>query len=130
MSTEPKKKLQKSATDKMLFGVAGGLAEYLDVDPVLVRVGFIVLCLAGASGLLVYSALAIFMPTDSEHASGSTGVRDLGTRRGFGLLLILVGALMLLGNLGWIAWLPWKLGWPIATIVVGALILNARPRST
>ena len=114
----------------MLFGVAGGLAEYLDVDPILVRVGFIVLVLAGASGLLIYIALAVLMPTTTEHSSNFGGLKDIGARRGFGLVLILVGALMLLGNLGWIAWLPWKLGWPIAIIVVGALIMKARPRSS
>ena len=37
------KRLVKS-TDKKLFGVAGGVAEYFDIDPTLVRVGFVVLC--------------------------------------------------------------------------------------
>lgn len=130
MASEPRKRLQKSSDDKLLFGVAGGLAEYLDVDPVLVRVGFVVLVLAGASGLLIYVALAIFMPNDSEHPSTMSNLRDIDARRGVGLALILVGALLLLGNLGWINWLPWRLGWPIAIIVVGALILRARPRSS
>ncbi len=130
MATEPKKRLQKSNSDKMLFGVAGGLADYLDVDPILVRVGFIVLVLAGASGIIVYIALAFLMPAGDDAASDADGISGLGARRGLGLVLILVGALMLLGNLGWIAWLPWKLGWPLAIIVVGALILKARPRSS
>ena len=130
MSTEPRKRLQRSASDKMLFGVAGGLAEYLNVDPVLVRVGFVVLCFAGGSGLLIYLALAILMPTDAEHPSTLSGVGNLEGRRGLGLVLVLVGSLLLLGNLGWIGWLPWKLGWPIAIIAIGALVLRARPRSS
>ncbi|MCH8108410.1 MAG: PspC domain-containing protein, partial [Chloroflexi bacterium] len=40
------KRLVKS-TDKKLFGVAGGVAEYFDIDPILVRVGFVVLCVGG-----------------------------------------------------------------------------------
>ena len=56
------KRLVKS-TDRKLFGVAGGLAEYFNLDPTLVRVGFVVLCFCFAAiGLVAYVALAIFMP--------------------------------------------------------------------
>lgn len=56
------KRLIKSA-DRKLFGVAGGLAEYFDMDPILVRVGFVVLSICfGGIGLVAYAALAIFMP--------------------------------------------------------------------
>ncbi len=56
------KRLVKS-TDKKLFGVAGGMAEYFGVDPTLVRVGFVVLSfLCAPLGLIGYAALAILMP--------------------------------------------------------------------
>ena len=58
-----RKRLVKS-TNKKLWGVAGGLAEYFDVDPTLVRVGFVVLsfiCLI--AGVVGYIALAILMPS-------------------------------------------------------------------
>lgn len=57
-----KKRVRKSANEKMLFGVAGGIAEYLGTDPTLVRIGFVILTVAGGSGLLVYVILALIMP--------------------------------------------------------------------
>ncbi|GAB4478064.1 MAG: hypothetical protein Kow00124_22030 [Anaerolineae bacterium] len=58
------KKLMRSSTDKMVAGVCGGLAQYLNVDPVLVRVAFVILALAGGPGLLLYIILWIVMPED------------------------------------------------------------------
>ena len=56
-------RLLVKSTDKKLFGVAGGLAEYFDVDPTLVRVGFVALCfLCALAGIVGYVALAILMP--------------------------------------------------------------------
>ena len=57
-------KLTKSSHDRMIAGVCGGLAKYFDMDPTLVRVGYVVLSLflAGFPGLLVYIILAIVMP--------------------------------------------------------------------
>lgn len=57
------KRLQKSTTDKKLFGVCGGVAEYFDVDPVLVRAGLACLTLATSfPGILLYLGLALAMP--------------------------------------------------------------------
>ena len=57
------KRLVKS-TDKKLFGVAGGLAEYIEIDATLVRVGFVVLGVLGLFlGFVAYGALAILMPS-------------------------------------------------------------------
>ena len=57
-----KKKLYKSNTDKKLDGVCGGIAEYFDVDPTVIRLGWVILtCIAG-SGLLAYIICAVVMP--------------------------------------------------------------------
>lgn len=58
------KKLKRSADDRMLAGVAGGLAEYLDIDPVLVRILFVIIALLGGgfAGILIYVILWIIMP--------------------------------------------------------------------
>ena len=56
------KKLYRSMEDRMLFGVAGGLAEYLNVDPVLVRIFFVLLALSTGWGLIIYVLMAILMP--------------------------------------------------------------------
>lgn len=46
------KRLHKSESDKKLCGVCGGIAEYFDIDPTLVRLAWIIFCLAGGSGVL------------------------------------------------------------------------------
>lgn len=57
----PVKRMTKSR-DRWLAGVAGGVAEYLDLDPVLVRMLFLVSLFLGGTGLLIYVILAIIMP--------------------------------------------------------------------
>ena len=57
------KKLYKSETNKMLAGVCGGSAEYFNIDPTLVRLGWVVFCALGGSGLLAYIIMAIIMPS-------------------------------------------------------------------
>lgn len=58
------KKLFRSTSEKMLCGVCGGLAEYFDIDPTLVRVGYVFLSLfsAGFPGLLLYIVMALIVP--------------------------------------------------------------------
>jgi phage shock protein C len=59
------KRLYKSKTNKVLGGVCGGLAEYFDVDPVLVRVIAVVLIFTGMS-VIAYLILWVIMPQQSE----------------------------------------------------------------
>jgi phage shock protein C len=61
---EPKK-LRRSRSDRMVAGVCAGLAEYFSVDPVLVRLVFVLLALAGGPGVLLYIVLWIIMPEDT-----------------------------------------------------------------
>ena len=56
------KRLYKSNDNKMADGVCGGIAEYLGVDPTLVRVAWIVFCATGGSGFLAYVIAAVLMP--------------------------------------------------------------------
>lgn len=59
-----KKKLYRSKTDKMLCGVLGGLAEYLDVDATLIRILYAALSVfsAGFPGIVLYIICAIVIP--------------------------------------------------------------------
>jgi phage shock protein C len=59
------KRLVKSK-DKKLFGVAGGLAEYFNVDPLLMRVLIVVLSLGFGIVIVGYILLAIWMPKPAE----------------------------------------------------------------
>lgn len=61
-----KKKLYKSKTDKKLCGVCGGVAEYFDIDPTVVRLAWVAFTLLGGSGILAYIIAAIVMPVETE----------------------------------------------------------------
>lgn len=57
------KKLYRSNTDYMLCGVCGGIAEYFDVDPTLVRLAWVIVsAMSAGSGILAYIVAAIVIP--------------------------------------------------------------------
>ena len=58
------KRLVRKTDGQMLFGVASGIADYLNIDPAIVRLLFVLLTLAGGHGLLIYIVLAIVMPEE------------------------------------------------------------------
>lgn len=63
------KRLTRLATDRMLFGVCSGIAHYLNVDPVLVRLAFVITAvLTNGAGILLYILLALLMPEDMPAA--------------------------------------------------------------
>jgi len=60
------KKLYRSQNNRILAGVAGGLGEYFDVDPTIIRLFFVLLLIFGGSGFIVYVILWILMPNNPE----------------------------------------------------------------
>jgi phage shock protein C len=73
MPAETAPRLHRSATDRAVAGVCGGLAEYLEVEPTLVRLAFIVGTLWGGLGVLVYVILAI---VPAGRSAGATDDRS------------------------------------------------------
>lgn len=64
---ETRKKLSRSLKNKMFGGVCAGIADYFNVDPTLVRVGYILLSVFTLfSGVIAYFILWIVMPVDNE----------------------------------------------------------------
>lgn len=59
-----KKRLYKSSIDKKVCGVCGGIANYFDVDPTVIRLIWVIFTLAGGSGLIAYIIAAIIMPDE------------------------------------------------------------------
>jgi phage shock protein C len=59
------KKLKRSQNDRMIAGVCSGIGEYLDLDPTIVRLLFVLLFFLGGNGLLIYLILLIIMPVDT-----------------------------------------------------------------
>lgn len=60
------RKLFRSNSNKMLCGVCGGIGEYLNIDPTLVRLIWAILACSG-TGILVYFIAAIIIPQDPEY---------------------------------------------------------------
>ncbi len=56
------KKLCRSENNKIICGVCGGIAEYFNVDPTLVRVGWAIISAFAGAGILAYIVAAIIMP--------------------------------------------------------------------
>ena len=61
------KRLYKSATNRMAAGVCGGIAEYFGIDATLIRLGWVLFCALGGSGILAYIIAAIVMPSKPRY---------------------------------------------------------------
>lgn len=57
------KKLYRNTDEKMIFGVCSGIAEYFDIDPTLVRIGWLAAFFCAGSGLFAYFIAALVMPS-------------------------------------------------------------------
>jgi phage shock protein C len=64
MTNSGGKRLTRSTSDRMLAGVAGGLANYLGLDPTILRIAFVVLTVFGGSGLTLYIVVWLLMPEE------------------------------------------------------------------
>jgi phage shock protein PspC (stress-responsive transcriptional regulator) len=58
------RQITRSTTDRKVAGVSGGLGSYFGVDPLLVRIGFVVTTLFTGAGLLAYLAMMVLVPND------------------------------------------------------------------
>jgi signal transduction histidine kinase len=114
----------RSRDNRVLLGVAGGLGELLGVDPVLVRVAFAVLAIAGGSGLVLYlMAWAISVEPDAE-AARARPARRPSARQALALGLVVLGSLLLLREIG--LWFGDRIVWPIALAAAGSAVIWAR----
>ncbi|MBI5645401.1 MAG: PspC domain-containing protein [Ignavibacteriae bacterium] len=138
------KRLYKSSSEKMIAGVAGGLAEYFGIDPVLSRILFVALVFLHGIGVIAYVLLWIIMPkrpasdapasepleaqaeTAFSDAGGTVATPTLRVKDGKGSLvigtfLIVLGGLFFLGNV-----LPnfcFDMYWPLLLIALGTVLL-------
>lgn len=60
------KRLYKSEANKMIWGVCGGLAEYFNIDPSIVRILWVILIFAFGTGIVAYIIAAIILPSKSQ----------------------------------------------------------------
>lgn len=71
------KRLYRSRTDSMIAGVCGGLAEYINIDPTIVRLIFMILLLMGTGGFWIYIILWVIVPFPPEHVDSSIEVTEV-----------------------------------------------------
>lgn len=159
------RRLYRSKSDRMIWGVCGGLAKYFDMDPTIVRViAVLLLLVTSGAAIIAYIIMAIVVPSEGSEAaepkdtvkenveemketaselgrelqSTLTGKKDESEdvakvrqrrRNLFGIILIIIGALFLLGNFDFFWWFRWTYLWPIIIVAIGVLIiLSARRR--
>lgn len=138
-------RLSRSETNRVLGGVAAGIAEYVHIDPTVIRIIFILLGLFGGSGLLLYLALWIVMPSASSLQVTTDPVRENiteihgktqqlaaslrnskeNTTRTGALLLICFGILLVLNNFGIYVFNFGKM-WPFLLILLGIVLLRRK----
>jgi phage shock protein C len=103
----------------VVFGVCGGLADYVQVDAALVRCVFAIAALWGGAGLLLYIVLAVVLPTDLRDDRAPVPISLERTQLLTGVVLIALGGLLLVSNAGIAPWLTWNLFWPSLVILLG-----------
>jgi len=134
------KRLYKSQYDRMIGGVAGGIAEYLKVDTTIIRIVFVLMSLFGGTGLIIYIAGLLIMPESEIKIKSEKSVKIKRNNTGFwGVLLIIAGLLFILPEIGfmrmhnmWMWHEFWEILLPIMVIALGAWLLlrPASPEST
>jgi phage shock protein C len=146
-------RLERSRTNRVISGVCGGIAEYLDIDATFVRVVMVILAFPFGVGVLIYFVLLFLMPNPGE---ATPFVRSTGTeqataldpvnpgapaaqrvvdpvamerrRNGIGLLLVAVGVVFLLGNVGAFRFADLRYVWPLVLIALGVYLVAQRTR--
>ena len=144
-------RLYRSRRDRVFAGVAGGLGDYFNVDPIIFRIGFIALALGAGSGVLIYILLWIFVPEskqpfnpffeNTENMENSfekkpvdPNIAENDPMGGFppppprrngglwgGVMLITIGGLFLISNI--IPNISFHELWPVILIAVGVMII-------
>ena len=144
-----KRKLYRSNTDKVIAGVCGGLGEYFEVDPTIIRIIFVILAVWGGAGIILYIIGIIIMPEKegekmknnndktkktaqeigdnikaaAEDFRENIKDRNMEHRGGvvFGIIILLLGVMFLLRN--FFSWFDFNVFWPVILIIIGLMFI-------
>ena len=113
-------RLRRSTSDRKIAGVAGGLARHLDIDPLILRVTFVVLVFFGGAGLLLYAACWLLVPEEGSNRA-PLGLDERNRTVALSIAGVLA-ALALIGDSWGAFWFPW----PVALIALLVVFLLSR----
>ncbi len=141
------RRLYKSSGDKILSGVAGGMAEYFQIDPIFVRLGWIAsVFLTGGISILAYIVMIFVVPKGAYKSSASADLitdesghtsqfpveseelmRERSERKRYllGICLVVAGIALLIYNLDILGPIDWGIVGAIAVIATGTCLLAA-----
>lgn len=121
------KKLYRSRTDRMVAGICGGIANYFNIDPVIVRVIWL-LAIFGGAGIIIYIIAWIIIPentvSESQEKMVESGLIAKSNKRTselFGYLLIILGGVLLIEKI--YPWWQVEKYWPVLIIILGLVII-------
>ncbi len=133
-----KEKLYRSRKQKIIAGVAGGLSDYFNIDPVIIRILFVVLSILHGSGILIYIILWIAIPEEpfdvayninNQSEPNNTNTNDIPPTKNCnsprfitGLILVFIGVAFLLNNL--IPSFDFSDIFPYILILIGVLLIS------
>jgi phage shock protein PspC (stress-responsive transcriptional regulator) len=127
MAADEVRRLVRRTDSKVIAGVAGGLGDYFNVDPVWFRLGFVLATFLGGAGILAYGVLWVLMPksgstaTSMQRRAENLAASFRGTPSWLGVALVGIGGALVLTQFA-----HWNAGvfWALALIVLGIALFN------
>ena len=126
-TSTPRSRLERSRTDRLFGGVAGGIGQHLGVHSNIVRAAFVALSFAAGFGVVVYLLTWLLAPLEAATAGAEPRARRIrwpSWRQAVGIGLMAVGLLVVVSITG--LWFGGEHGWPIVLAAIGFAILWAR----
>ncbi len=140
-------KLYRSVSNRMVGGVSGGLGGYLNIDPIFIRLLFVLIFFGTDFGFILYVILWILIPEEGKDYgfkddSFSDRVKSMGNdvqqavtqphpQSGLilGAGLIIIGGILFLDrlNFSWLSWMDFDILWPLI-LIAGGIVLLIRVR--
>ena len=122
MSTQLPRLVRRSRSERVVAGVCGGIGRYLGIDPVLLRIAFIILALANGLGLIAYVVAWVAIPEEraGQPVAAVRAPKQETGRLVLGGALVVLGLVLLLDRLA-----PDldELFWPVAVVAVGIAVM-------
>lgn len=146
-SNSSRSRLYRSETNKVIAGVCGGLGDYFNIDPTIIRILFVIITIFGGSGILIYIILWLVIPSESSvrqisteqlkinaremkdrvekfaHDIRSSKTGDRNSKSWWAFLIIILGVIFLLNNYGYYDFSEISRLWPLLLVILGLAIL-------